>query len=91
MAVQDIYMSEQDDKDIARARMAALNLAHGRAGARFLAAHGRHEHANALAAALDEISELLSTQLGAELFSAALVWAERQLERRDDELPSLLH
>lgn len=90
MAVNDDYLPSGIDDDLARARIAALNVLHGRAGARFLAAHGRHEHASAFEAAVNEMADLLRAQVGERLFAAALAWAERQLDG-GSESPETAH
>ncbi len=91
MAVEGENATSGADGDVVRARIAALNMLHGRAGVRFLAANGRHEHAGALEAALDEIADLLRTQIGADLFTAALAWAERHLDRDGNGIALLSH
>ncbi len=91
MAVKEEYLTSGADGDLVRARIAALNVLHGRAGARFLAAHGRHDHASALEAALDEMADLLRAQIGSDLFAAALVWADRHLNRDGGETLVLSH
>ena len=91
MAQNDDYLAGSIDQELARARVAALNVLHGRAGARFLAAHGRYEHAGALDAALDEMADLLRAQIGEPLFSAALAWAARHLEGDDSDAALTAH
>ena len=91
MAVEGENTTSGADGEVVRARIAALNVLHARAGARFLTANGRHGHAGALEAALDEMADLLRIQIGEDLFAAALAWAERRLDRDSDGIALLPH
>jgi hypothetical protein len=56
------------------ARIAALSMANGAALAKLLRAHGRREHADAIEAALSEVAEIVSTEVGRRTLSEAMSW-----------------
>src|SRR5262245_27988395 len=56
------------------ARIAALSMANGAALAKLLRAHGRGHHAAALEAALSEVAEIVSTEVGRRTLSEAMSW-----------------
>lgn len=60
------------------ARVVALSMAHGAALAKLLRAHGKHEHADNIDAALREFAEIVSSQVGPHALEQALSWAARQ-------------
>jgi hypothetical protein len=61
------------------ARIAALSMANGAALAKLLRAHGRGEHANAIEAALAEVAEIVSTEVGRRTLSEAMSWVSDQV------------
>lgn len=60
------------------ARVVALTMAHGAALARLLRAHGKHEHADNIDAALKDFADIVSSQVGSHALEQALSWAARQ-------------
>ena len=61
------------------ARIAALSMMHLAACRTLLAAHGRHDHAKNIEAALDAIVEILAGKLGRDRLTQAMDWASGQL------------
>ena len=61
------------------ARIAALSMANGTALAKLLRAHGRSDHADAVEAALSEVAEIVSTEVGRHTLSAAMSWVSDQV------------
>lgn len=64
---------------IYNARIAALSMANGTALAKLLRAHGRDDHADAVEAALSEVAEIVSTEVGRHTLSAAMSWVSDQV------------
>ena len=60
------------------ARVVALSMAHGAALAKLLRAHGKHQHADNIDAALQEFADIVSSQVGPHALEQALNWAARQ-------------
>ncbi|MDX1421629.1 MAG: hypothetical protein R3322_00740 [Kiloniellales bacterium] len=60
------------------ARVVALSMAHGAALAKLLRAHGKHDHADNIDAALKEFADIVSSQVGTRALEQALCWAARQ-------------
>jgi hypothetical protein len=60
------------------ARIAALSIANGAALAKLLRAHGRGTHADAIEAALSEVAEIVSTEVGRRTLSEAMSWVSDQ-------------
>jgi hypothetical protein len=74
------------------ARIAALSMANGAALARLLRAHGRGEHADAIEAALSEVAEIVSTEVGRRTLSEAMSWVSDKVwncEQLAPENPSV--
>ncbi len=61
------------------ARVAALSMANGAALAKLLRAHGRAAHAANLEAALAEIAEIVSTEVGRQTLAEAMSWVTDQI------------
>lgn len=61
------------------ARIAALSMANGSALAKLLRAHGRGVHADAIEAALSEVAEIVSTEVGRRTLSEAMSWVSDQV------------
>lgn len=61
------------------ARIAALSMANGSALAKLLRAHGRAVHADAIEAALSEVAEIVSTEVGRRTLSEAMSWVSDQV------------
>lgn len=61
------------------ARIAALSMANGAALAKLLRAHGRGGHADAVEAALSEVAEIVSTEVGRRTLSDAMSWVSDQV------------
>ncbi len=61
------------------ARIAALSMANGAALAKLLRAHGRGPHADAIEAALSEVAEIVSTEVGRRTLSEAMSWVSDQV------------
>ena len=61
------------------ARIAALSMANGAALAKLLRAHGRGDHADAVEAALSEVAEIVSTEVGRRTLSEAMSWVSDQV------------
>lgn len=74
------------------ARIAALSMANGAALAKLLRAHGRSAHAAAVEAALSEVAEIVSSEVGRRTLSEAMSWVSdkvwdcEQLSPRDPSL-----
>ena len=64
---------------IHNARIAALSMANGAALAKLLRAHGRDGHADAVEAALSEVAEIVSTEVGRRTLSEAMSWVSDQV------------
>ena len=64
---------------IHNARIAALSMANGTALAKLLRAHGRGDHADAVEAALSEVAEIVSTEVGRHTLSEAMSWVSDQV------------
>ena len=64
---------------IHNARIAALSMANGAALAKLLRAHGRSGHADAVEAALSEVAEIVSTEVGRHTLSEAMSWVSDQV------------
>ncbi len=64
---------------IHNARIAALSMANGAALAKLLRAHGRGDHADAVEAALSEVAEIVSTEVGRRTLSEAMSWVTDQV------------
>ena len=64
---------------IHNARIAALSMANGNALAKLLRAHGRGGHADAVEAALSEVAEIVSTEVGRRTLSEAMSWVSDQV------------
>ncbi len=64
---------------IHNARIAALSMANGTALAKLLRAHDRDDHADAVEAALSEVAEIVSTEVGRHTLSAAMSWVSDQV------------
>jgi hypothetical protein len=60
------------------ARVVALSMAHGAALAKLLRAHGKHEHADNIDAALKEFADIVASQVGPHALEQALSWAARR-------------
>ena len=60
------------------ARVVALSMAHGAALAKLLRAHGKHEHADNIDAALKDFAAIVSGQVGTHALEQALSWAARE-------------
>lgn len=60
------------------ARVVALSMAHGAALAKLLRAHGKHEHADNIDAALKDFADIVSGQVGSHALEQALCWAAHQ-------------
>jgi hypothetical protein len=69
------------------ARIAALSMANGAALAKLLRAHGRGDHADALEAALAEVAEIVSTEVGRRTLSEAMSWVSDQVWNCDQPSP----
>jgi len=54
-------------------------MANGTALAKLLRAHGRDDHADAVEAALSEVAEIVSTEVGRHTLSAAMSWVSDQV------------
>ena len=61
------------------ARLAALSILNCSNCMKLLRAHGLTDHANNLEAALDALTELLSSELGRERLADAMDWASNEL------------
>ena len=66
------------------ARVTALWMVHGNSLATLLRRHGRGGHADNLDAALGEVAEILSSQIGRDTLSQAMVWASDQVWAQDE-------
>ena len=64
---------------IHNARIAALSMANGAALAKLLRANGRGGHADAVEAALSEVAEIVSTEVGRRTLSEAMSWVSDQV------------
>ena len=54
-------------------------MANGTALAKLLRAHGRADHADAVEAALSEVAEIVSTEVGRHTLSEAMSWVSDQV------------
>ena len=61
------------------ARVTALWVVHGNSLANLLRHHGRPDHADNLNAALGEVAEILSGQIGRDALTEAMIWASDQI------------
>jgi hypothetical protein len=74
---------------IYNARVAAISMANGAALAKLLRAHGRAEHAEAIEAALSEVVDIVSTEVGRRTLTEAMSWVSDQIwECGEPALPS---
>jgi hypothetical protein len=74
------------------ARIAALSMANVAALAKLLRVHGRGAHADAIEAALSEVAEIVSTEVGRRTLSEAMSWVSDQVwncERFSPEHPTV--
>lgn len=65
--------------EMRNARVAAISMANGAALAKLLRAHGRHDHAEAVERALEEIAEIVSTEVGRQTLTEAMSWVSDQV------------
>jgi hypothetical protein len=65
--------------EVRSARVAAISMANGAALAKLLRAHGRTDHAEAVEAALNEVAEIVSTEVGRRTLSEAMSWVSDQV------------
>jgi len=72
--------------EVRSARVAAISMANGAALAKLLRAHGRAAHADAIDAALNEVADIVSTEVGRRTLSEAMSWVSDQVWHCD-ELP----
>lgn len=72
------------------ARVAALSLAHGRALARLLRAHGRAAQAEQVEAALGEVFRIVDAELGGTALAEAVRWVAEQADGADGAAPTPL-
>jgi hypothetical protein len=64
---------------IHNARIAALSMANGAALAKLLRAHGCNGHADAVEAALSQVADIVSTEVGRRTLSEAMSWVSDQV------------
>jgi hypothetical protein len=67
-------------------------MANGAALAKLLRAHGRGAHAAAIEAALSEVAEIISTEVGRQTLSEAMSWVSDRVwncEQLSPDNPSL--
>lgn len=74
--------------EVRSARVAAISMANGSALAKLLRAHGRDEHADAIEAALSEVAEIVSTEVGRKTLTEAMSWVSDQVWNCDDLGPN---
>jgi hypothetical protein len=75
---------------IHNARVAAISMANGGALAKLLRAHGRAAHADAIEAALSEVVDIVSTEVGRRTLTEAMSWVSDQIwECGEPMLPSV--
>lgn len=65
--------------EVRNARVAAISMANGAALAKLLRSHGRNEHADAVERALNEVAEIVSTEVGRRTLSEAMSWVSDQV------------
>jgi len=70
------------------ARVAAISMANGAALAKLLRAHGRTDHADAIDAALSEVADIVSTEVGRRTLSEAMSWVSDQVWNCDEPAPT---
>jgi len=70
------------------ARVAAISMANGAALAKLLRAHGRADHADAIDAALSEVADIVSTEVGRRTLSEAMSWVSDQVWNCDELSPT---
>jgi hypothetical protein len=92
---QPSYGNDKDDRvelgvsDSERsARVAAISMANGAALAKLLRAHGRTDHADAIDAALSEVADIVSTEVGRRTLSDAMSWVSDQVWNCDELSPT---
>lgn len=61
------------------AKLVALWIMHGLACARLLREHGRGEHALNFETALEELKEIMASEVGRDELSRAIEWASAEL------------
>jgi hypothetical protein len=60
------------------ARVAALSITHGAVLAKLLRAHGRHDHADKVEAALNEFIGIISVEVGQPVLTQAMNWVSNE-------------
>lgn len=65
--------------EMRNARVAAISMANGTALAKLLRAHGRNDHADAVERALNEVAEIVSTEVGRQTLTEAMSWVSDQV------------
>lgn len=71
-----------------RARVAALGMAHATALAKLLRAHGRNNHAAHLEAAVNEVVEIVSQEVGRGTLTQAMNWVTDKMWDCDSAQPA---
>src|SRR5215475_6809352 len=74
--------------EVRSARVAAISMANGAALSKLLRAHGRADHADAIDAALSEVANIISTEVGKRTLSEAMSWVSDQVWNCDDLVPT---
>jgi hypothetical protein len=74
--------------EVRSARVAAISMANGAALSKLLRAHGRTDHADAIDAALSEVADIISTEVGKRTLSEAMSWVSDQVWDCDDHTPT---
>lgn len=72
------------------ARVVAISMANGSALAKLLRAHGRDGHAAAIEAALNEVVEIVSTEVGRQTLTEAMSWVSDQVWNCETPEPNTL-
>ena len=92
---QPSYGNGKDDRvelgvsdSVRSARVAAISMANGAALAKLLRAHGRSDHADAIDAALNEVADIVSTEVGRRTLSEAMSWVSDQVWNCDELAPT---
>ena len=75
-----------DDMDLTTqtARITALWMVQGNSLAKLLRRHGRGDHADNLDAALSQVAEILSSEIGRDTLTQAMIWASEQVWSQDE-------
>jgi hypothetical protein len=76
---------------IYNARVAAISMANGAALAKLLRAHGRMAHAENIEAALNEVAEIVSSEVGRRTLTEAMSWVSDQIWTGGEAAPSTTH